>query len=200
MGVGRGEEFENFSKEGCFLSFQWWKQNSPLLALPRKTSGKIHKKSFRHSCTQACKITPFLSKLCCITPSGNTVQQHQCGKQAIAGWQSGHGVFCQTLRNPAKLHNILQIILTKFCNILFIKRFSLTMNPILIVLLNIFRQNSKVKNGGQAPSETNVGWPRPMRPPVPPPMVTDTFLTERFTTALEAEPRGYRHILNTIVR
>jgi len=29
--------------------------------------------------------------------------------------------------------------------------------------------------------------------------VTDTYLTKRFATALEAEPRDYRHILNTIV-
>jgi len=31
-------------------------------------------------------------------------------------------------------------------------------------------------------------------------MVTDTCLIERFATALEAEPQGYKHILNTIVR
>jgi len=30
--------------------------------------------------------------------------------------------------------------------------------------------------------------------------VTDIFLTERFATALEAEPQAYKHILNTIVR
>jgi len=30
--------------------------------------------------------------------------------------------------------------------------------------------------------------------------VTDTFLAERFATALEAEPRDCRHILNTIIR
>jgi len=30
--------------------------------------------------------------------------------------------------------------------------------------------------------------------------VTDTNFTEHFATALEAEPQGYRHILNTIVR
>jgi len=53
------------------------------------------RKSFRRPCTQACKITPFLSKLCCATPFGNTAEQHQ----AIAGWQTAHGVFCQTLRN-----------------------------------------------------------------------------------------------------
>jgi len=31
-------------------------------------------------------------------------------------------------------------------------------------------------------------------------MVIDTYFAERFATALEAEPQGYRHILNTIVR
>jgi len=30
--------------------------------------------------------------------------------------------------------------------------------------------------------------------------VTDTFLTERFATALETEPQVYRHILNIIAR
>ena len=42
MGVGSGAGvlwppgFENFSKKGCFLSFEWEKQISPLLATPRK--------------------------------------------------------------------------------------------------------------------------------------------------------------------
>jgi len=30
------------AKKGCFLSFEWKKQISPLLATPRKTFGKIH--------------------------------------------------------------------------------------------------------------------------------------------------------------
>ena len=31
------------------------------------------------------KLHHFCEKNCCITPAGNTVQQQQCGKQAIAG-------------------------------------------------------------------------------------------------------------------
>ena len=30
--------------------------------------------------------------------------------------------------------------------------------------------------------------------------ITDTYFTERFAAALEAQPQGYRHILNSIVR
>jgi len=48
MGVGRGGsgglgplDFENFTKKGCFLSFEWEKQISPHLAPP----GKILEKS-----------------------------------------------------------------------------------------------------------------------------------------------------------
>jgi len=38
-----GQEFENFSKKGYFLRFECSKKHiSPLLALPRKTFGKIH--------------------------------------------------------------------------------------------------------------------------------------------------------------
>jgi len=42
-----------------------------------------------------------------------------------------HCVFCQRLRNPAKL----QKILIKFCKSFFMKRFTLTKDPIVIVLL-----------------------------------------------------------------
>ena len=48
MGVGRGGrgakpplDFENFSKKGCFLSFEWENQISPLLAPPCKNFGRI---------------------------------------------------------------------------------------------------------------------------------------------------------------
>jgi len=59
----------------------------------------------------------------------------------------------------------------------FIKRFALTLDPILIVLLKltIFRQNSKLKSGGQAPTEIKVGWPVPMRSP----RSSATYATER---------------------
>jgi len=88
-----GQEFENFSKKGCFLSFEWEKEISPLLATPRKTFGKIHwcppsKNSVRRSDTHThkhVKLHHFCKKLCCIAPSGNTVQQHQYGNQSTAG-------------------------------------------------------------------------------------------------------------------
>jgi len=117
-----GQEFENFSKHALFLI----SSGKPLLDLRRKTFGKIHywtpgKNSFRHPCTQACKMTPFLwKKMCCISPSGNTVQKHQYGKQSIAGWQTVHGVFCQTTTKSCQIHcqitnKMLEIILTKYC-------------------------------------------------------------------------------------
>jgi len=48
------------------------------------------------------------------------------------------------------------------------KRFTLTPDPILIVFLKltVFRQNSTFKCGGQPPTETKVGGPRPMNPPL----------------------------------
>jgi len=43
MDIGRGQEFENFSKKGYFLSFECGKkQISPLLAHPREMFGKYH--------------------------------------------------------------------------------------------------------------------------------------------------------------
>jgi len=38
-----------------------------------------------------------------ITPSGDTVQQHQCGKQSIAGDKLCTVYSAKQLRNPAKL-------------------------------------------------------------------------------------------------
>ena len=111
----------------------------------------------------------FCEKLCCITPSGNTVQQHKCGKQSIAGWQTVHGVFCQTMTKSCQIHCQLQYvknnidnILQKFCNVFFIKRFTLILDPILIVLLKltIFRQ----KSGGPGPPEIKVGGLGPCSP------------------------------------
>jgi len=40
----------------------------------------------------------------CTTPSGNPVQQHQCGKQVIAGWQTVHGVFSQAITKSCQSH------------------------------------------------------------------------------------------------
>jgi len=44
--------------------------------------------------------------------------------------------------------NNIDKILQKFCNMFFIKRFTLTMDPILIALLKLLRQNSTFKSGG----------------------------------------------------
>jgi len=60
------------------------------MAPSRKTFGKIHQwppwknPSDAHAHKHV-KLHHFCKKLCCITPSGNTVQHHQRGKQAIAG-------------------------------------------------------------------------------------------------------------------
>jgi len=43
------------------------------------------------------------------------------------------------------------MMLTKYCNIFFIKRFTATMDPILIVLLKFILENSKFKSGRQGP-------------------------------------------------
>ena len=115
------------------------------------------------------KLHHFCKKLCCISPFGRTVQQHQWDKQAIAGWQTVHDVFCQTITKYCQItNNILQMILSKYCQILqnfSLKRFTL-MDPILIVLLKLFRQNSSFKSwGASPPSEIKVWGPRPLRPP-----------------------------------
>ena len=71
------------------------------------------------------------------------------------------------------------MILSKYCQILqhlFIKRFTL-MDPILIMLLNLFRQNSTFKSGGPGTPEIKVGGLGPCRPPVPPPMLTKDYKT-----------------------
>jgi len=55
----------------------------------------------------------------CITPSGNTVQQHHCGKQAIVtvtivtGDRQRTVYSAKQLRNPAKFTAKLQIIYLK---------------------------------------------------------------------------------------
>jgi len=52
--------------------------------------------------------------------------------------------------------------------IFFIKRFKLTTDPILIMLLKLLKQNSKFKSGYQPPRKS--GGPMPMRIPLPPPL------------------------------
>jgi len=90
-----------------------------------------------------------------MTPSGNTVQPHQCGTQATAGWQTVHGAFCQTIMKSYQIHcqitNNIDKILPKFY-IFFIKRLTSTMDLLLIVLLEpATRQNSKLKSCGVRP-------------------------------------------------
>ena len=77
--------------------------------------------------TQACKITP----------SGNTVRQHQCRKQSRAWWPD-----CARCVLP-NIHEILPNyknfitiniaeILTNICKNFFVQPFTLTINPIII--------------------------------------------------------------------
>jgi len=116
------------------------------------------------------KLHHFCKNYGCISPSGNTVQQHQCGKQAIAGWQTLHGVFCQTITKSCQIaNNILQIILTKYCQN---STTFFSLNDLLqqwtqyqLLYLNLFRQNSKFKSGGPVPTEIKLGRPRPLRGP-----------------------------------
>jgi len=142
------------------------KQISPLLTplekrLEKSTSGSPGKIPSDPHAHKYVKFHLFCEILCCIIPSGNTVQQHQCGKQSIAGRQTVHGVFCETItescRNHSQIRNNVDEILPKFCNIFFIKRFALILDPKLIVLLKltISSQSSKFESGGG----------RPMRPP-----------------------------------
>jgi len=43
-----------------------------------------------------------------------------------------HGVFCQTFTKTCQItNNMLQVILPKYCKVFLIKRFTLTMDPIL---------------------------------------------------------------------
>ena len=74
------------------------------------------------------KFHHFCKTLCCITTTGNTVQQHQWGKQATD--KKLCTVYsAKQLRNPAKFTGKLQIILTKFCNIRFKKWRPTSMRP-----------------------------------------------------------------------
>jgi len=106
-----GREFENFSKKGIFVVSSGKKQISLLLAPPRKTFRKIHqwlscKTPFdAHAHNKHVKLHHFRKIFCCITPSGNTVQQHQCAKQAISGGQTVHGVFCQRITKSCQITN-----------------------------------------------------------------------------------------------
>jgi len=108
-----GQEFENFSKKAVFSVSSGKKQILPLLA----PHGKIPSDAHAH---KHVKWHHFCEKLCCITPYGNTVQQHQCSKQSVAGWQTVHGVFCQTITKSCQIHcqitnNVLEIMSRIYC-------------------------------------------------------------------------------------
>jgi len=60
-----GQEFENVSKKGCCLSFEWYKPNFTTFAPPKTNFWKNPLvspwiKSFRRPCTQAYESTPYL--------------------------------------------------------------------------------------------------------------------------------------------
>jgi len=77
MGAGKGHEFENFSKKGCFLSF-WVVKNkfhhfwSPEKDLEKSTSDPPGKNFSDAHAHKYVKVHYFCKKLCCITTYGNT--------------------------------------------------------------------------------------------------------------------------------
>jgi len=93
-----------------------------------------------------------LHNLTTLFDNTNVVSNPEKGDQIV------RGVFCQTFTKSCQITNNTDKILQNF----FIKRFTLTMDPILTVLLRLIRQNSKV--GGRPPQKNN-GAPGPMRPP-----------------------------------
>jgi len=106
----RGQEFENFSKKAVLLVLSGKKQISPLLA-PCKNFRKNPlvpscKNSFQRSCTQACKITPFMYKiavlhhLATLFSNTNVASKPQQGDRFCTAYSD------KQLRNPAKLQII----------------------------------------------------------------------------------------------
>jgi len=89
----RKQEFENFSKKGCFLSFEWQKTNfstlspleklleNPLVALPGKNPSDAH--THKHV-----KVHHFCKKLCLfrhLATLFNNTTLFNNAKQGIAG-------------------------------------------------------------------------------------------------------------------
>ena len=78
------------------------------------------------------------------------------------GNQIARGVFWQTFTKSCHMHfqitnNILEILMPPYWQNsakFFVKRFTLTMDPILTVLLRLFGQNSKFKSGGPRPNRS----------------------------------------------
>jgi len=111
-----GNNLKTSAKKAVLLVSSGKKQISPLSSplkklLEKSTSAPPGKDPSDVHAHKHAKL--HCKKLCCVAPSGNTIQQHQCGKQAVAGRQTVHGVFCQTLRNPVKFTAKLQIIYYK---------------------------------------------------------------------------------------
>jgi len=48
-------------------------------------------------------MTLFVKNCGVLHQLANIVQQHKCGKQSIAGWQTVHGVFCQTITKSCQI-------------------------------------------------------------------------------------------------
>ena len=123
MGVGRGATIWKFQQKKLFSYFRVLKTKfhhfwPPLEKRFEKSTsgspGKIPSDAHAHKYV---KFQQFCEKLCCIIPSDNTVQQHQCGrpKQSTAGRQTVHGVFCQTITESCRNTAKLEIISTKYC-------------------------------------------------------------------------------------
>jgi len=82
-----GRDLRISAKKAVFLVSSGKKQISPLSdplenfwKNPLVPHGKNPSNAHAHK-----QVKLHCKKLCCITSSDNTVQQHQCGKQAIAG-------------------------------------------------------------------------------------------------------------------
>ena len=111
----RGKNLKISAKKAVFLVSRGENLISPLLApleklLENSTSASPEKNPSDANAYKHVKLHHFCENCVVVTPSGNTVQQHQCGKQFIAGRQTVHGVFCQTIQNPDKFLTKLQII------------------------------------------------------------------------------------------
>jgi len=55
------------------------------------------------------KLHHLCKKWCSVSPSGNTVRQHQCGKQTREGWSNCARYSAKHLRNSASFTAKLQV-------------------------------------------------------------------------------------------
>ena len=160
----RGRNLKISTKKAVFWSSSNKKQGSPVLASRTKTFGKIHlwppwKKSFRRPCTQVCKMTPFLWKIvlyytiwqhCSTTPMRQAIHS----KATDCAWciLPNNYESCRITNVRNNIDKILPIV----CNVFFIERFTLSLDPILIVFLKL--AVSRQKSGWPAPPEMKVGY------------------------------------------